>query len=98
MRDRATLYITQLQEADGQPVPQPPPWTVSSKNLEAALQAYLSEGATSAPFDLVQLLTWGAWRDRLWFGGYYTQPPDVGAPTKPAQTLCGVAKLRWAGL
>ena len=58
VRDRATLYITQLQEADGQPVPQPAPWNISSKSLEAALQAYLEDGGQSAPFDLVRgLLT-----------------------------------------
>lgn len=53
VRDRATLYITQLQEADGQPVPPPAPWNISSRSLEAALQAYLADGGQSAPFDLV---------------------------------------------
>ena len=61
VRDRATLYITQLQEADGQPVPQPAPWNISSKSLEAALQAYLEDGGQLAPFDLVRHPTEKHW-------------------------------------
>jgi hypothetical protein len=52
VRDRATLYLSQLEGgASGEEAVQPQ-WDVPSKNLEASLRAYLQNGAQQA-FDLV---------------------------------------------
>ena len=52
VRDRATLYLEQLDGEAGGPGAITANWTLSAKNLEAALQTYL-EGPAEAPFDLV---------------------------------------------
>lgn len=52
MRDRATLYLSQLTGSAEEAVQ--PQWDVPAKNLEASLRAYLQNGATQA-FDLVRL-------------------------------------------
>ena len=52
VRDRATLYLYQLQEAPEGPGSVNPHWRIPAKGLEAALQGYLA-GETDEPFDLV---------------------------------------------
>ena len=52
VRDRATLYLSQLAGSAEEAVQ--PQWDVPAKNLEASLRAYLQNGATQA-FDLVRL-------------------------------------------
>lgn len=58
MRDRATLYLYQLQESPEGPTSVNPNWRIPAKGLEAALTAYL-EGPTDEAFDLVR--GWGYW-------------------------------------
>lgn len=55
MRDRATLYLSQLEGSGSGEEAVQPQWDVPSKNLEASLRAYLQNGAQQA-FDLVGTL------------------------------------------
>lgn len=55
MRDRATLYLYQLQRSPAGPESVDPHWRIPAKGLEAALASYLQQEDTSAPFDLVRL-------------------------------------------
>ncbi|EFN55078.1 hypothetical protein CHLNCDRAFT_31542 [Chlorella variabilis] len=52
VRDRATLYLYQLQEAPEGPESVDPHWRIPAKGLEAALQAYLASPDQEEPFDL----------------------------------------------
>jgi hypothetical protein len=52
VRDRATLYLHQLQGEAGGPSAVVADWNIPFKNLEKALQGYL-EGPCEAAFDLV---------------------------------------------
>ena len=54
MRDRATLYLHQLQGAGAAAASVRPHWRIPAKGLEAALQGYLAGGDTGEPFDLVR--------------------------------------------
>lgn len=51
VRDRATLYLSQLNGSGGGEEAVQPQWDVPAKNLEASLRAYLQNGAQQA-FDL----------------------------------------------
>lgn len=53
VRDRATLYLYQLQRAPQGPESVDPQWRIPAKGLEAALAAYLEQPDTEQPFDLV---------------------------------------------
>jgi len=52
VRDRATLYLSQLEGGGSGEEAVQPQWDVPFKNLEASLRAYLQNGAQHA-FDLV---------------------------------------------
>ncbi len=52
MRDRATLYLKQLDGVAGGPDAICRPWPVPGSNLEVALHSYM-DGPTDAPFLLV---------------------------------------------
>lgn len=52
MRDRATLYLAELDGHAGGPQAIDVQWAIPPKNLEKSLRAYLENG-TDAPFDLV---------------------------------------------
>lgn len=52
VRDRATLYLYQLQRAPAGPESVDPHWRIPAKGLEAALAAYLEGADTEQPFDL----------------------------------------------
>lgn len=54
VRDRATLYLYQLQRAPQGPESVDPQWRIPAKGLEAALAAYLQQPDTEQPFDLVR--------------------------------------------
>ena len=54
MRDRATLYLAELDGHAGGPQAIDVQWSIPPKNLEKSLRAYLENG-TDAPFDLVSL-------------------------------------------
>ena len=53
VRDRATLYLYQLQRAAEGPDSVDPHWRIPAKGLEAALARYLAAPDTDQPFDLV---------------------------------------------
>ncbi len=53
MRDRATLYLAELDGRAGGPDAIDVHWAIPAKNLEKSLRAYLDNG-TDAPFDLVR--------------------------------------------
>ena len=59
MRDRATLYLAELQDKLGGAEVIAQTWSIPAKNLEKSLQQYLANGAEGA-FDLVRCLS--AWR------------------------------------
>ncbi len=52
MRDRATLYLAELDGLAGGPEAINVQWTIPAKNLEKSLREYLDNG-TNAPFQLV---------------------------------------------
>ena len=52
VRDRATLYLAELDGLAGGPQAVAVHWGIPAKNLEKSLRAYLENG-TDAPFDLV---------------------------------------------
>lgn len=52
VRDRATLYLAELDGHAGGPEAIDVQWSIPAKNLESSLRAYLDNG-TDAPFDLV---------------------------------------------
>ena len=54
VRDRATLYLYQLQSAPEGPQSVDPHWRIPAKGLEAALASYLAQPDTPEPFDLVR--------------------------------------------
>lgn len=67
MRDRATLYLYQLQRAPAAGDSVDPQWRIPAKGLEAALQQYLDAPDQDQPFDLVGVrrcatLCWAALR------------------------------------
>lgn len=53
MRDRATLYLAELDGNAGGPQAIDVQWNIPPKNLEKSLRAYLENG-TDKPFDLVR--------------------------------------------
>lgn len=55
VRDRATLYLAELDGHAGGPQAIDVQWNIPPKNLEKSLRAYLENG-TDAPFDLVSPL------------------------------------------
>ncbi|KAL4437499.1 hypothetical protein ABPG77_003480 [Micractinium sp. CCAP 211/92] len=55
VRDRATLYLYQLQRAPQGPESVDPQWRIPAKGLEAALAAYLEQPETEQPFDLASV-------------------------------------------
>jgi hypothetical protein len=65
VRDRATLYLYQLQRAAEGPDSVDPHWRIPAKGLEAALARYLAAPDTDQPFDLVRQssagLGWAGW-------------------------------------
>lgn len=52
VRDRATLYLAELDGLAGGPAAITVQWNIPAKNLEKSLRAYLENGP-DAPFDLV---------------------------------------------
>lgn len=52
VRDRATLYLYQLEKAPQGPESVDPHWRIPARGLEAALQQYLASPDTEQPFDL----------------------------------------------
>ena len=54
VRDRATLYLSQLTGHAGGEQAVQQHWDVPAKNLEASLRSYLQNGAQQA-FDLVSI-------------------------------------------
>jgi hypothetical protein len=52
VRDRATLYLAELDGLAGGPAAITVQWNIPAKNLERSLRAYLENGS-DAPFDLV---------------------------------------------
>lgn len=58
VRDRATLYLAELDGHAGGPEAIDVHWSIPPKNLEKSLRAYLENG-TDAPFDLVSTLLIG---------------------------------------
>jgi hypothetical protein len=54
VRDRATLYLAELDGLAGGPEAIDVHWTIPAKNLEKSLREYLENG-TDAPFDLVSI-------------------------------------------
>lgn len=66
MRDRATLYLAELDGHAGGPDAIDVKWTIPAKNLEKSLRQYLDNG-TDTPFNLVSTLDFSppAARDSL---------------------------------
>lgn len=56
VRDRATLYLYQLQHAPQGPDSVDPHWRIPARALDDALTAYLAQPDTEQPFDLVGLV------------------------------------------
>ena len=54
MRDRATLFLAELQGQE-KAKPEARPWNLAPRNLEASLQAYLASANTDQPFNLVRV-------------------------------------------
>ncbi len=66
VRDRATLYLYQLQHAPQGPDSVDPHWRIPARALDEALQAYLAQPETEQPFDLVGVgAPGGLWRGRV---------------------------------
>ena len=71
VRDRATLYLAELDGLAGGPAAITVQWNIPAKNLEKSLRAYLENGS-DAPFDLVSavypapLNACVTWRTALW--------------------------------
>jgi hypothetical protein len=61
VRDRATLYLYQLEKAPQGPESVDPHWRIPARGLEAALQQYLASPDTKQPFDLVSDHEGQAW-------------------------------------
>lgn len=74
VRDRATLYLYQLQRAPQGPESVDPQWRIPAKGLEAALAAYLEQPDTEQPFDLVGRPP--AWGSRAQGGAALVCQPD----------------------
>lgn len=82
MRDRATLYLKQLDGGAGGPEAISKPWPVPATNLEKSLHSYL-DGPTDAPFLLV--------RDS---GMQRTPPPPTRGIRFPGVHFCAEAPLQ----